>query len=84
MVSRYQFTVTMPDDASVFCGFVHAPDGSGAKLCVLPLCHAGVINEAEAELRPLREFGPPVMDMVAPMPYPAVNTMLDAGFPGAH
>jgi 4-aminobutyrate aminotransferase/(S)-3-amino-2-methylpropionate transaminase len=28
VVSRYrQFTVTMPDDASVFCGFVHAPDG---------------------------------------------------------
>ena len=42
------------------------------------------IDEAEAELRPLREFGPPAMDMVAPMPYPAVNTMLDAGFPGAH
>src|SRR6478672_1637714 len=71
----------MSDDASVFCGFVHAPDGSGAKLCVMPICHAGAIDEAEAELRPLREFGPPVMDMVAPMPYPAVNTMLDAGFP---
>ena len=82
VVSRYrQFTTTMSDDASVFCGFVHAPDGSGAKLCVLPLCHAGAIDEAEAELRPLREFGPPVMDLVAPMPYPAVNTMLDAGFP---
>ena len=61
--------------------FVHAPDGSGVKLCVLPLCHAGAVDEAEAELRPLREFGPPVMDLVAPMPYPAVNTMLDAGFP---
>ena len=51
------------------------------KLCVIPLCHAGAIDEAEAELRPLREFGPPAMDLVAPMPYPAVNTMLDAGFP---
>ena len=82
VVSRYrQFATTMSDDASVFCGFVHAPDGSGAKLCAIPLCHAGAIDEAEAELRPLREFGPPVMDLVAPMPYPAVNTMLDAGFP---
>jgi len=71
----------MSDDASVFCAFVHAPDGSGVKLCAIPLCHAGAIDEAEAELRPLREFGPPVMDLVAPMPYPAVNTMLDAGFP---
>ena len=41
----------MSDDASVFCGLTHAPDGSGMKLCALPLCHAGTIAEAEAELR---------------------------------
>ena len=76
-----EFAMQMSDDASVFCALVHAPDGSGAKLCAIPLCHTGSVAEAEAELRPLREFGPPVMDMVAPMPYPAVNTMLDAGFP---
>ena len=82
VVSRYrEFATQMSDDASVFCALVHAPDGSGVKLCAIPLCHAGAIDEAEAELRPLREFGPPVMDLVAPMPYPAVNTMLDAGFP---
>ena len=84
VISRYrEFAMHMSDDASVFCALVHAPDGSGAKLCAMPLCHAGTIDEAEAELRPLREFGPPAMDLVAPMPYPAVNTMLDAGFPGA-
>ncbi|HET9872017.1 MAG TPA: FAD-binding oxidoreductase [Propionibacteriaceae bacterium] len=76
-----QFVSKMSDDASVFCALTHAPDGSGMKLCALPLCHAGTIAEAEAELAPLREFGPPVLDMVAAMPYPAVNTMLDAGFP---
>jgi FAD/FMN-containing dehydrogenase len=76
-----QFAMEMSDDASVFCALTHAPDGSGMKLCALPVCHAGAIAEAEAELRPLREFGPPAMDLVAPMPYPAINTMLDAGFP---
>ena len=76
-----QFATEMSDDASVFCALTHAPDGSGMKLRALPLCHAGALAEAEAELRPLREFGPPAMDLVAPMPYPAVNTMLDAGFP---
>ncbi len=76
-----QFVSDMSDDASVFCAMTHAPDGSGMKLCALPLCHAGTIAEAEAELAPLREFGPPALDMVAPMPYPAVNTMLDGGFP---
>ena len=82
VVSRYrEFAMQMSDEASVFCALVHAPDGSGAKLCAIPLCHAGPIDQAEAELRPLREFGPPVMDLVAPMPYPVVNTILDAGFP---
>ena len=76
-----EFATNLSDDATVFCGLTHAPDGSGMKLCAIALCHAGAIAEAEAELRPLREFGPPVMDLVAPMPYPAVNTMLDDGFP---
>jgi FAD/FMN-containing dehydrogenase len=76
-----QFVSGMSDDASVFCALTHAPDGSGLKLCALPLCHAGRTAEAEDELAPLREFGPPALDMVAPMPYPAVNTMLDPGFP---
>ena len=29
----------------------------------------------------MRQFGPPILDVVAPMPYPVVNTMLDAAFP---
>jgi FAD/FMN-containing dehydrogenase len=76
-----QVTKQASDDATVFCGLVHAPDGSGTKLCGLPLCHAGEPDAAEAELRPLREFGPPILDLVQPMPYPAVNTMLDDAFP---
>ena len=55
-----QFAKELSDDASVFGGLTHAPDGSGMKLCAMPPCHAGTIAEAEAELRPLREFGPPV------------------------
>jgi hypothetical protein len=76
-----QFTKDVPDDATVFCGLVHAPDGSGAKLCGLPLCHAGEPAQAEADMRPLRQFGPPMLDLVQPMPYPVVNTMLDDAFP---
>ena len=76
-----RFTQDVSDDATVFCGLVHAPDGSGTKLCGLPLCHAGPLDRAEAELRPLRDFGPPLLDVVGPLPYPAVNTMLDDAFP---
>ena len=77
----HQFTKELPDEATVFCGLVHAPDGSGTKLCANLLCHCGDIGQAEADLQPLRQFGPPLLDLVQPMPYPAVNTMLDDGFP---
>jgi len=76
-----QFTKDLPDEVTVFCGLVHAPDGSGMKLCGLPLCHAGDLAQAEADLAPLRAFGPPAMDLVQPMPYPVVNTLLDDAFP---
>ena len=71
VIDRFrQFTKDLPDEATVFCGLVHAPDGSGAKLCALPLCHAGELDQAEAELGRCGEFGPPVIDLVQPMPYP--------------
>jgi len=36
---------------------------------------------AERSLRPLREFGPPLFEMLAPMPYAAVQTLFDAANP---
>ena len=36
-------------------------------------------------LKPLREFGPPLMDAVQPMPFPAMQKILDDAFPdGTH
>jgi FAD/FMN-containing dehydrogenase len=77
-----EFTASLPDDLTAFLAFRHAPDGSGMKLCGLPVCHAGDDEKrAEAELRPFREFGPPALDRIERMPYPVVNTLLDDGFP---
>jgi FAD/FMN-containing dehydrogenase len=69
------------DDLTVFAGLVHAPDGSGAKLSAMVVFHAGDAAEAERELEPLKTWGSPVVVEVGPMPYPAMNTILDAGFP---
>jgi FAD/FMN-containing dehydrogenase len=69
------------DDLSVIAGLVHAPDGSGAKLAALVVCHLGDPATAERDLAPFKEFGSPLMSQVGPMPYPMLNTMLDAGFP---
>ena len=69
------------DDLTVFAGLVHAPDGSGAKLSALVVFHAGDSAEAERDLEPFKTWGSPVVVEVGTMPYPAMNTILDAGFP---
>jgi FAD/FMN-containing dehydrogenase len=77
-----QFTLDAPDDVGVACGLVHAPDGSGNKIVALPVCHASQdLHQGEADLKPLRDFGPPVMDTIEAIPYPTINTLLDDGFP---
>jgi hypothetical protein len=45
------------------------------------VCHAGPLDEGEDALRPLREFGPPAVDLVEPMPYVELQRMLDASYP---
>jgi FAD/FMN-containing dehydrogenase len=37
------------------------------------------LSAGERALKPLREFGPPLVDMVGPMPYLALQSMTDAG-----
>jgi FAD/FMN-containing dehydrogenase len=69
------------DEMTVFAGLVHAPDGSGHKLAAMVVCHAGAPEAAQAELAPFLDFGPPLMAQVGPMPYPVMNTLLDAGYP---
>jgi FAD/FMN-containing dehydrogenase len=76
-----EFTASLPDEMVVFGGLLHAPDGSGTKLAAMVACHCGPVAEGEAALRPLKEFGPPVMDAIGPMPYTDLNGMLDGGFP---
>jgi FAD/FMN-containing dehydrogenase len=71
----------LPDDASVFAGLVHAPDGSGAKLAALVAFHLGDEASAERDLAPFKSWGSPAVVDVGPMPYPVMNTILDGAYP---
>jgi len=75
------FTGDVADELYTFGGLVHAPDGSGVPVAVAVVGHCGEESSAQADLKPLLEFGAPLLVQVGPMPYPAVNTMLDEGFP---
>ena len=47
----------------------------------LIICWTGDMDEGERVIAPLREVAEPVMDMVQPMPYTALQSMLDGGGP---
>lgn len=78
-----EFAANAPDELAVFAGMMTTPDGM--KVLAFIVCWAGDPAEGEKALAPLRAFGPPVADMIAPMPYTTLQTMLDEGFPaGQH
>jgi FAD/FMN-containing dehydrogenase len=69
------------DDLTAFAALVHAPDGSGAKVAAMVVCHTGAPEEAQRELAAWTGWGSPAMVQVGPMPYPVMNTLLDDHYP---
>ncbi|MFN2567345.1 MAG: FAD-binding oxidoreductase [Gemmatimonadaceae bacterium] len=76
-----ELTARSSDDLTVYVGLVPAPDGSGVKLAGVLACHCGDLRDGEAAVRPIKQFGPPAMDAMGPMPYADFNSMLDGGYP---
>jgi FAD/FMN-containing dehydrogenase len=70
-----------PDDLTVFAVLGHAPDGSGMKLAAMAVFHTGDEDQAERDLAPFKTWGSPLLVEVGRMPYPVMNTILDAGYP---
>jgi FAD/FMN-containing dehydrogenase len=57
----------------------------GKRVAIVISCFAGEHEDAAAVLRPLRKFGSPVADLIRPMPYEALQTLVDSDWgPGAH
>jgi len=74
---------SLPDEAMLVAALQTAPDGSNAKIAAIAGAHCGPLDEGEAAFRPLKAFGPPVMDVMGPIPYATLNGMLDGAFPRA-
>src|SRR5919106_1716868 len=72
---------SVPDELTVFCGLVYAPESTDLRLAAFVICHAGPPEQAQKDLAPLLQFGEPLVVEVGPMPYPVMNTLLDEGFP---
>ena len=74
-----EFMKTAPEELTLYAGLLTSPDG--VPVVALIGCYAGDMEKGEAAVKPLREFGTPVADLVQPLPYTQMQCLLDAGFP---
>jgi FAD/FMN-containing dehydrogenase len=81
-----------PDELTSFPVFVTAPpqppfpsELHGTPVLAVGVAYAGAIDEGMRALEPLKRFAVPSLDLAGPMPYLALQTMLDASVPhGLH
>ena len=76
------------DDLSGFFAFLKVPPGPPfpeplhlRTMCGVVWCYTGDLEKAEEVFRPVREFGPPALDLVGALPVPALQSMFDALYP---
>jgi hypothetical protein len=74
-----EFSSNIPDELNTVGALLTSPEGF--KVVAIAVCYNGPMDKGEEALRPLREFGPPLADQIAPMPYVAIQTALDGAFP---
>jgi FAD binding domain-containing protein/berberine-like enzyme len=72
---------SLPDEMMLVADLQTAPDGSNAKMAAVVGGHCGSLADGEAACRPIKAFGPPVMDVMGPIAYTAFNGMIDPAFP---
>ncbi len=72
-----EYTSQAPDEMSAWGALLSAPDG--IPMVAILACYIG--EQGEEVVRPLKEFGPPMMDMIQPMPYVKAQSLIDESFP---
>ena len=82
------FVRDAPDELGTVVRFGTAPPLSAIPehlhwrpVVLVGACHAGPVEGAEVVLRPLRAFGKPLLDLVAPRPYVNHQSALDSTVP---
>ena len=68
-----------PDEMVAAGALMTSPDGD--PVAVIVAAYVGDLAAGEIAVAPLRKFGPPLADTIAPTSYVALNTLFDAAFP---
>jgi FAD/FMN-containing dehydrogenase len=79
-----EYIQTAPEEMGGFPAYLVAPplpflpeEAHGKTFCGIVACWSGPLDKGEQALEPFRKVAPTVGEMVAPMPYPAINTLFD-------
>jgi FAD/FMN-containing dehydrogenase len=82
------FITNAPNTINGFFAFLTVPPGPpfpeplhNKKMCGIVWCYTGPAKKAEQTFKPIRAFRRPALDMVGPIPHPALQSMFDALYP---
>lgn len=77
-----------PNTLNGFFAFLTVPPGPpfpahlhNRKMCGIVWCYTGPAKKAEQVFKPIRGFKTPALDMVGPIPHPALQSMFDPLYP---
>ena len=74
-----EFMRTAPDELVAAAVLLTGPDGN--KACGIAAAYPGDLAQGERIVAPLKQFGPPVLDVIGPMPYVAQQALIEAAMP---
>jgi hypothetical protein len=73
------YTMNAPDELTVYAAVVTSSEDH--PFVALVMCYCGSLKDGERIIEPVRSFGPPLVDLIHPMAYPELITLLHAGVP---
>jgi FAD/FMN-containing dehydrogenase len=74
-----EFCRTCPDEAMAAAALMTSEQGM--PVAAIVVSYIGDPVKGEEFVKPVRQFGPPLVDMIGPMPYVTLNSLIDAAVP---
>jgi FAD/FMN-containing dehydrogenase len=87
-----EWSLGAPDELTALVSLATAPpaaflpeEAHGKPMVAIPAVYAGALEDGQRAVQPLRELGEPIADLLGPIPYVAMQQLLDPLWgPGAH
>jgi FAD/FMN-containing dehydrogenase len=74
-----EYASQIPDEMSAWAALLTSPEGQ--PMVAILACYVGSAADGQAVVQPLKAFGPPLADLIQPMPYVSAQSLIDGAFP---